>query len=363
VRIGIAIATIATLFLSLYQILVPIFQKHLKIIYVSFAELINRIIYVGLAAFFLLKIKTGLIPIMWAMAISALVNFLLVFYFARRFDKIRLRFNWARWKKILREALPVGASIIFTLIYFRIDTIMLSLMKAPQDVGIYGLSYKILENLIFFPAMFVGFVVPILSRYVFKKIDKFKKVFQLSLNAILLAAIPLVAALIIAAPLIITFLAGEAFIASSKVLQILAIAVGFIFLGSLYGQTVIIVKKQFWSMWVYLAGAVFNVLANLYFISRYSYIGAAITTALTEFIITLALIIIVSKTLHYHASFKIGIKAIAATLPMAVFLYYFQNLHIIILAILSILIYAFFIYLLRGISKEDFSLLSKKTAP
>jgi O-antigen/teichoic acid export membrane protein len=236
-------------------------------------------------------------------------------------------------------------------------------MKAPQDVGIYGLSYKILENLIFFPAMFVGFVVPILSRYVFKKIDKFKKVFQLSLNAILLAAIPLVAALIIAAPLIITFLAGEAFIASSKVLQILAIAVGFIFLGSLYGQTVIIVKKQFWSMWVYLAGAVFNVLANLYFISRYSYIGAAITTALTEFIITLALIIIVSKTLHYHASFKIGIKAIAATLPMAVFLYYFQNLHIIILAILSILIYAFFIYLLRGISKEDFSLLSKKTAP
>jgi O-antigen/teichoic acid export membrane protein len=363
VRIGIAIATIATLFLSLYQILVPIFQKHLKIIYVSFAELINRIIYVGLAAFFLLKIKTGLIPIMWAMAISALVNFLLVFYFARRFDKIRLRFNWARWKKILREALPVGASIIFTLIYFRIDTIMLSLMKAPQDVGIYGLSYKILENLIFFPAMFVGFVVPILSRYVFKKIDKFKKVFQLSLNAILLAAIPLVAALIIAAPLIITFLAGEAFIASSKVLQILAIAVGFIFLGSLYGQTVIIVKKQFWSMWVYLAGAVFNVLANLYFIPRYSYIGAAITTALTEFIITLALIIIVSKTLHYHASFKIGIKAIAATLPMAVFLYYFQNLHIIILAILSILIYAFFIYLLRGISKEDFSLLSKKTAP
>ncbi len=363
IRAGIAIATIATLFLSLYQILIPIFQKHFKIIYVSFAELINRIIYVSLAVFFLLKIKTGLIPIIWAMTISALINFLLVFYFARRFDKIRLRFNWTRWKKILREALPVGASIIFTLIYFRIDTIMLSLMKTPQDVGIYGLSYKILENLIFFPAMFVGFVVPILSRYVFKRIDKFKKVFQLSLNSILLAAIPLVTALIIIAPLIITFLAGEAFIASSKVLQILAIAVGFIFLGSLYGQAVIVIKKQFWSMWVYFAGAVFNILANLYFIPHYSYIGAAITTTATEFIITLALIIIVSKTLRYCVSFKIGIKALVAALPMAAFLYYFQNLHIIILGILGILIYGLFVYLLRGISKEDLGLLSKKIVP
>ncbi len=360
-RAGIAIATIATLFLSLYQVLVPIFQKHFKIIYVSFAELVNRIIYVGLAAFFLLKIKTGLIPIIWAMAISSLVNFLLVFYFARRFDKIRLTFNWTRWKKILREALPIGVSIIFTLIYFRIDTIMLSLMKNPHDVGIYGLSYKILENLIFFPAMFVGFIVPVLSRYAFKEIDKFKKVFQLSLNGILVAAIPLVVALMITAPLIVTFLAGETFIASSKVLQILAIAVGFIFLGSLYGQTVIIIKKQLWSMWIYFAGAIFNVLANLYFIPRYSYVGAAITTAMTELIIIVGLIVIVSQSLHYCASFKIVFKALGAILPMAVFLYYFQNMHIIILGILSILIYGFFIYLFGGISKKDLKFFSKKT--
>jgi len=360
-RAGIAIATIATLFLSLYQILVPIFQKHFKIIYVSFAELVNRIIYVGLASFFLLKLKTGLIPIVWAMAISSLVNFLLVFYFARRFDKIRLSFDWIRWKKILREALPVGASIIFTLIYFRIDTIMLSLMKNPHDVGIYGLSYKILENLIFFPAMFVGFIVPVLSRYVFKQTDKFKKVFQLSLNSILLAVIPLIVALVITAPLIVTFLAGETFIASSRVLQILAVAVGFIFLGSLYGQTVIIIKKQLWSMWIYFAGAIFNVLANLYFIPRYSYVGAAITTAMTEFIITFGLILIVSQTLHCYASFKITFKAIVAVLPMAAFLYYFQNIHIIILGLLGILIYAFFIYLLGGVSKKDLRFFSKKT--
>jgi len=211
--------------------------------------------------------------------------------------------------------------------------------------------------------MFVGFTIPVLSRYVFKKIDKFKKVFQLSLNGILLAALPLVAALIITAPLIVTFLAGETFVASSKVLQILAVAVGFIFLGSLYGQTVIVIKKQLWSMWIYLAGAIFNVLANLYFIPRYSYVGAAITTAMTEFMITFGLIAIVCQTLHYCASFKIIFKAIIALLPMAVLLYYFQNIHIVILSILGILIYGCFIYLLGGISKRDLKLFSKKTLP
>jgi len=361
VKLGVIIATISTVFLSLYQVLIPIFQKRFKIIYVSLSELLGRIVYVGLAALLVLRFDKGLISIVWIMALASFIDFLLIFFFANRFTKIRPNINWKKCKSILKEALPVGASIIFTLIYFRIDTLMLSIMKTPQDVGIYGLSYRILENLIFFPAMFVGFVVPVLSRYVFRKPKVFKKTFQRSLNAILLVAIPVMAGLAVAAPMIVTFLAGTTFIESARVLQILTVAIGLIFLGSLYGQTVIVVKKQFWSMWIYLGGAVFNILANLYFIPRYSYVGAAITTALTELLITIGLVIIVVKTLKYFASYKIALKAIVATLPMAAFLYRFRDLHIIILGLSSILIYGFFIYFIGGFEKEDLKLLFKKT--
>jgi len=360
-KLGIIIAAISTFFFSLYQVLIPVFQKKLKIIYVSLSEFIGRIIYVGLAALLILKFDKGLIPIIWLMSLASLIDFLLVFHFANRFTKVRLTVNWPKWKRILKESLPIGASIIFTLIYFRIDTLMLSLMKPAEDVGIYGLSYKILENLIFFPSMFVGFVVPLLSRYVFKKEKEFKRVFQLSLNAILLAIVPLAIALAVAAPQIVTFLGGPAFIQSANVLRILAIAIALIFLGALYGQTVIVVKKQFLSMWIYLGGAIFNVLANLYFIPHYSYVGAAVTTALTEAFITISLIIIVIRTLKYFASFKFLFKALIASLPMAAFLYRFSHLNILLLAICAILIYSVFIYFIGGFKKEDFRLLLKKS--
>jgi O-antigen/teichoic acid export membrane protein len=361
IKIGIAIAGLSTLFLSLYQVLVPIFQKHFKIIYVSIAELTNRIIYLGFAFILFTKFNSGLIPVVWAMVIASLVNFVLVFCFAQRFTRIRINFNWKKWKLLLKEALPIGASIIFTLIYFRIDTVMLSIMKPAEDVGIYGLAYKILENLIFFPAMFVGFVVPVLSRYYIEDLSKFKETFQKVFNIFILGIVPLVVGLIFTASPIVRLLGGEPFMAASPVLQILSVAVGLIFLGSLYGQAIIIVKKQFVGMWIYMAGAIFNILINLYFIPRFSYTGAAITTTLTELFITISLIWIVSRKILFFPSLKIFLKAFLAILPVIAFLYLFGNLHVILLVVISAIIYSVVVLLLGGISKTDIKLFLRRT--
>ena len=67
----------------------------------------------------------------------------------------------------------MGIAAILVMIYFKLDTVMLSFMKDQIDVGIYGLAYKILENLIFFPAMFVGLIMPLLSKHAFSNRSKF----------------------------------------------------------------------------------------------------------------------------------------------------------------------------------------------
>jgi len=360
VKTGILIGMLAAFFMSSYNVLMPIFQKHFKIIYVSIAELIGRIIYLGLTALVLIKFNSGIIPVIWVMSIASFINFVLIFFFARQIVPVSLNFHLANWRQVLKESLPIGASVIFTLIYFRIDTLMLSLMKPAADVGIYGLAYKILENLIFFPAMFVGFVVPVLSHCFAQKSEEFKRVFQTTLNILLLGAIPLLVGIVFVASPVIRLLAGSEFEASASVLQILAFAISLIFLGSLFGQIVIIIKRQFWAMWVYLGGAIFNTAINFYFIKHYAYIGAAFTTFLTEFLITLSLIMIVHKTLKYSPSFKIVLKAILASIPMALFLYYFNNLNIILLIFAAILIYGSLIYLLGGITKKDIKTFLKK---
>ena len=98
------------------------------------------------------------------MSVASFIIFYSTFLFARRYIKIGLRFDFAYWGKIIKTTWPIALSIVLTLIYFKIDTIFLSLMKPAADVGIYGVAYRVLEVLIFFPAIFSGIMMPLLSR-------------------------------------------------------------------------------------------------------------------------------------------------------------------------------------------------------
>ena len=80
------------------------------------------------------------------------------------------------------------------------DTILLSLLASQEDVGIYNIAYKVLEFAIFFPAVFAGIVMPLLSKYAFTDREKFKDVFQKSFDILVMCATPFVAAGFILAP-------------------------------------------------------------------------------------------------------------------------------------------------------------------
>ena len=93
-------------------------------------------------------------------------SYLFSFFLSRKFLVFSLKFDYDYWKYILREAIPLGVIIVLGLIYFKIDTIMLSVMKDSHAVGIYSATYKVLEILYTIPAMFMGSVFPIISRYI-----------------------------------------------------------------------------------------------------------------------------------------------------------------------------------------------------
>ena len=93
-----------------------------------------------------------------ALIASAVSIFILNFFFARKYIPLSLAFNFSYWKKLLKTAFPIAVSIVLTLIYFKIDSIFLSLGFINRssgnpitDVGIYNIAYKVLEGVIFFP--------------------------------------------------------------------------------------------------------------------------------------------------------------------------------------------------------------------
>jgi len=303
-------------------------------------------------SFFIWK-DFGFLSIVCALVFGALVNFILVFYFARKYIKFGFCFDFLYWRYLIKETFPLGISAVLTMIYFKLDTVMLSVMKSSFDVGIYGLSYKILESLLFFPAMFVGLIMPLMSKYAVSSIEKFKYVTQRAFNILLMIIVPMVIGTIFLSKKIVVLIGGENFILSSKVLDILIIATGIIFLGVLFSNEIISLKKQKFLAYIYGIGAVFNVVGNLIFIPKYSFYAAAATTVLTELLVTILMLIVIYKSIKNLPNFSCGLKCLIGAVFMALFLFVFSSLNLFVLIIIGGAIYVFVIYLLKAFSTKE----------
>ena len=353
VKMGIGIAAVGFWILSNIQVLMGLFQKHLAMDKVAIAEILGRVMQL-LFVLTCIELDLGFLYIIFSIFLGAIFNFVLVLLFTSKYIKIRLRFDFKFWKELLKQAYPLAVSAILVLIYFKLDTIFLSVMKTREAVGVYGLSYKILENLIFFPAMIVGLTMPIMSRCIFTDRNKFKSVVQRTLNFLLIAVVPMIVGVVFISDEIIKLLGGgEGFKDSPLVLNILMMALGFIFLGALFSNIIIAANKQKQLAQIYFVGMIFNIITNFIFIPRYSYFGAAATTVVTELLVTVLMILVVYRSIKFIPSFAILFKVSFASFLMASALHYFSYLNIFYLLILGIVVYSLAIYFIGGVSKEE----------
>jgi len=360
VKSGIAIAALGFWILSNTQVLMGLFQKHLVMDRVSVAEIAGRIIQL-LFVWTCVKLDLGFLYIIFSIFLGAITSFVLMLFFTSKYIKIRPRFDFGFWKKLLKQSYPLAVSAILVLIYFKLDTIFLSVMKTSEAVGVYGLSYKILENLIFFPAMLVGLTMPIMSRLVFIDRAKFQSIVQRTLNVLLVAVTPMIFGTVLVSDKIIKLIGGsEGFADSPAVLSILMIALGFIFLGALFSNIIIAANLQKKLARIYFVGMVFNIITNFIFIPRYSYFGAAATTVATELLVTILMVIVIYRALKFFPSFAVLFKALFASSLMALALHCFSYLNIFYLLILGGAVYLPAIYFLGGISKEEINRLMKR---
>lgn len=352
IKIGIAITALHFFFIALTQVLIGLFQKHLSTGRAAIAEVVGRIFLLAgiiLAIYY----SRGILWIMVAVILGSLANFLVAYWLSKKFVRIRLRFDWLIWQKILILAWPVGISIIFNLIYLKADTLILSFLRPESEVGLYGAPYRVLEILVTFPFMFVGLIMPSLTyHWASQDREKMKKIIQKAFDALALLAVPLVVGTFFLGRPIMILVAGQEFAVSGDILKILMLACGIIFLGVLFAHVIVVTNQQKRMIWGYLATAVIALAGYLIFIPKYSYWGAAWMTVVSESMIALIAFIVAYRTTKIMPSPRILIKAIIASLIMAVPLWLLDNYSILILIPLAVLIYLPVLYLIKGFDKK-----------
>jgi len=263
-----------------------IFQTELVMQRLAAADIVASLLTLFIS-WFLIKQGLGFLALIGAVVIANFFAVLVALILARK--TIKFNFYWDKIfvKKLFKEALPMGAILLIFTVDNKIDTIMLGSLKGSGAVGIYAVAYRVYDVLILGAAFLMNALLPVLSEYsdLKKWRLKLQEIYQKVFDILLLMAVGVVLATWFLAPLVVWLITQQRFAEfgdAISVLRLLSLALFLAYFNHLTGYTVVALGRQRKYFWVALSALLFNVIANLIFIPRFSYFGAAAVTILTE---------------------------------------------------------------------------------
>lgn len=252
-------------------------------------------------------------------------------------------------KSIVRETIQ-SASVLFfiqilTVLYFRVDTLMIKQLLNFEAVGVYSAAYRILESLLVLPNIFLySIFVPL---HLIVK-NKAKNVVDRTLNITIkyLALISIFIALFFNfyADDILMLLYGAVFIKSASILKILGLTSIFVYINTPLVSYLLTIKSDKLLLYRALGLTIFNVILNLLFIPLFGVIAAAVATLITECIGFVILLYMSKLTLSKYNIFILILLAFCLYILMLVYhpslivgLFFFGLIYILIATILKII--------------------------
>ena len=338
VQAAVPILSITLLFQALTANVVQVYLNSYRMDIAVSAEVVGKV-FILLGVYMTSRMGGGLMGVVLAYLIGSIINFAILWLVGYKFINMGLAFDKTYWNYALRQALPIGIVLVFGYIYYKVDSLMISLMKGMTDVGIYGAPYKLLEVLQMFPALFLGSSFSLMTRYVGEKDERIYSAFQKQFDFLALIALPVVVGTFILALPIIKYITGSGgdFATASTInlfgysmtsvncLKILIFSVGVNFFTNLYNFMMVSLGKQRKMIWPTIGFATFNILINLYLIPRFTYIGASFSTLLTELVVLVSLHFIVKKSIVLPIRFGDFFKILISALTMGLVTYTVYN--------------------------------------
>lgn len=185
-------------------------------------------------------------------------------------------------KEIIVGSLPYGLLGILGLLYFKIDTILLSYMRGSFETGIYSIAYKFLEAIIFVPSAISTALFPILAKLHDSNPDHVKRIYYKGLWVMLFISLPILLGYVLILPVIINFFLPQ-YIESIFVLQILSLIIPLMFLHTPATVALLSTDKYIKEVIIISFGTLaFNLILNILLIPQFGYLAAAFITVLSE---------------------------------------------------------------------------------
>ena len=330
-----------------------VFNAFERLEFHSIMAIVERIVALGLGLWLLFK-GYGLVPFVSVFIFSYFVSLVMAMAIAwSGFVRFRPEFDFRFWKILLRKSLPFWVTSVFMLLYHRIDTVMLSLMKTFDVVGWYNAAFRITDALNFIPFIMVGVVFPAMSRLHASSRENLGLLYTKAAYYLFMIGLPIAVGITLLADRIILFVYSEQFLSAAAVLRILIWAELFVFMNFLAGYLLNAIDKP--KLFTFSTGVtvIINIVLNYVLILKFSMVGAAIATAITHGLNFVLLSYFASRN-NYAINWPKTIwKPALASLVMAGVIYAMLGIHLFITIPAAGAAYLAVIVLLKGLTKQE----------
>ncbi len=341
-----------------------IYEAKLRMEYSLLFNLANRIVFV---VFIFLAIEnhsklngSELNVLILASVLATFIHNLLMILFSKKLVKVSFDVDISLMKQLLKEAVPIAIASVFTIIYFRIDVLMLSFLRGDTEVGIYSAAYRLTDALVFLPTVLTTSTFPLMSKYYKDSFDSFGFAYSRTFKYLFATGLLIAVLVTFASDKITSIVYGPEYQSSAIALQVLIWATAIMFITTLISTTCISSGNQQIASKRAILAALLNVILNLILIPWIGYIGAAIATVLSTFGAMIFGLSWIHKNLLHENLLKGAISPLIAAGAISLFIILLRSYaDILFLCIVSVPVYAAILYITGWVDSVDKNLFLK----
>ncbi len=304
---GILIVSIFTIVSLINSSLLALMQSHMKIEFSMVSNILGKLLNVTFIAYVIFVMfpklelwtyDSSFLYILFAWLIWIILTTFLNYLYAKRLTRISFQFDREYIKYIIKISLPYWIALFLSVVYFKMDIILLSILepadKADVSIALYSLPMKVVEVLMVIGWFYLNSLLPSLTNF-FKQGNhrRLTEVLDISFKFLLSFGTIIFVIWSLFREYTVRIIANETYVnpehlySSVDVFPIVLAVLLFYFISLIFTYTLIASENQGKLLKINIIVALFNLIWNIILIPKYSFMWAGIVTVLSQMLLML----------------------------------------------------------------------------
>lgn len=353
VVLGIAILSLGLAATSWSSCYTPVAQVKNKFLVYAAADVGSRMLSLSVVVFAFLN--NGSIAWFFVAALMpSIVKLVCMELWGRRVGRFRPEWDRTEMLRLVRETLPMTYIFLVAVLYFTIDGILLSKLSTLEQVGSYGLSYKIAGNLTVVGQAAAAVMSARFAADAAESSADFASTLRSTLRLMLLIAFPVAMFIGPLSPDVIRFVGSEDMVQlAARPLAIICVAVAIGMVLMVITVALLNAHMQSFLAKFSTANLGLNIILNVILIPHWGAVGAAVALVVSEVSGLVCCLILLAR--RYPGSLPLGsafVMFVCAVAGLGAELL-FHDVPWVLKAMLAFVIFLVFTLLLRAVSVSE----------